>query len=69
MAVKFPPNASIFGVNYEDGIEIELVVAGDTWWLSRECQAGHGWWEFNELPTRPKDIQEFEIACGYMLDL
>lgn len=51
---------------YNDGyghpeVNQRLVVVGDNWWLERYEYDGSEWWEYKELPTRPKEETYFDI--------
>jgi len=37
-------------------VNSELVVIGKDWWLERHEYDGSEWWEFKELPMKPKKL-------------
>lgn len=39
----------------------DLLVVGDNWWLERHEYDGFEWWEYKELPQRPKEETHFDI--------
>jgi hypothetical protein len=46
-------------INYDSGfggeeIALDLLVVGKNWWLERHTYDGSEWWEFKQLPVKPK---------------
>ena len=38
----------------------DLFIVGNNWWLERHEYDGSDWWEYKELPTKPKKILELK---------
>ena len=39
-------------------VATDLLVVGENWWLERHEYDGSEWWEFKQLPKKPKVIME-----------
>ena len=47
--------------NYDNGfggqeVAEDIKVVGDYWWLERHEYDGSEWWEYKEMPTKPKEF-------------
>lgn len=47
--------------NYNDGfggqeVAMDIKVVGDYWWLERHQYDGSEWWEYKEIPVKPKEF-------------
>lgn len=46
-------------------VNSDLIVVGDNWWLERHEYDGSEWWEYKELPQRPKEETYFNIIFNW----
>lgn len=37
-------------------VAMDIKVVGDSWWLERHEYDGSEWWEYKELPAKPKEF-------------
>jgi len=49
----------LFSFDYDDGfggteIPVELIIVGEDWWMERHEYDGGEWWEFKQMPVKPK---------------
>ena len=47
--------------NYDEGfggqeVATDIKVVGDYWWLERHEYDGSEWWEYKEMPVKPKEF-------------
>jgi len=47
--------------NYDSGygwqeVATDIKIVGDNWWLERHEYDGSEWWEYKEMPTKPKEF-------------
>ena len=52
----------IADIEYDNGygaqeIAEDLLVVGKDWWLTREEYDGSEWWQFNQIPQKPKEYR------------
>lgn len=65
----------IANVEYDDGygsaeVAIDLVIAGDDWWLERQEYDGSEWWVFKKLPIKPLNkIEPNKVTYKYQRTL
>lgn len=57
--------------NYDEGfggqeVATDIKVVGDFWWLERHEYDGSEWWEYKELPAKPK---EFFVLNNLLADV
>ena len=55
---------------YDDGyggneVNSRLLVVGNDWWLERHEYDGAEWWEYKQLPERPKEKTDSNIIFDF----
>lgn len=55
--------------DYESGygapeVAVDLLVVGVDFWLERHEYDGSEWWEYKEIPERPKEIRNITRVIG-----
>lgn len=58
-------------VEYDDGygapeVAENLLIVGKDWWLERHEYDGSEWWEFKQMPKKPKTKVVFSTFIGGM---
>ena len=55
---------------YDDGygrteVALDLIIVGSNWWLERAEYDGMEWWEFKQMPKKPKKESELKaLTCN-----
>lgn len=45
-------------------VAMDLKIVGRDWWLERHEYDGSEWWEFKELPTKPREERKVDRVLG-----
>lgn len=61
LAIPIEQFLELADVEYNNGyggeeVYTNLLVVGNNWWLERGTYDGSEWWEFKQLPKKPKKI-------------
>ena len=67
--------AKIADVEYDHGfgsqqVATDLLIVGKNWWLERHEYDGSEWWEFKQMPQKPKiKVELYRVIGGNWVSL